>query len=142
MAEEKPYLTGRTYIFKLPKGKDLMESLAAFCHDNQVKCGIVNVIGAVANATISVFDQAKKKKNKKVISEALDIVNLTGNISIQDNRPCVHAHVMFADKEYQVFGGHLLPGTKIFVGEAYIQELVGEPKVRRMDKVTKVSLWN
>ena len=74
--------------------------------------------------------------------EALDIVNLTGNISIQDNRPCVHAHVMFADKEYQVFGGHLLPGTKIFVGEAYIQELVGEPKVRRMDKVVKVSLWN
>ena len=142
MAEEKPYLTGRTYIFKLPKGKDLMESLAAFCHDNQVKCGIVNVIGAVENATLSVFDQAKKKYGKKVISEALDIVSLTGNISIQDNRPCIHAHVMFADKEYQVFGGHLLPGTKIFVGEAYIQELVGEPKVRRMDKVTKVSLWN
>ena len=25
MAEEKPYLTGRTYLFKLPKGKDLLE---------------------------------------------------------------------------------------------------------------------
>ena len=142
MAEEKPYLTGRTYIFKLPKGKDLMESLVAFCHDNQVKCGIVNVIGAVENATISTFDQKKKKYEKSVISGAMEIVSLTGNISIQDNRPCVHAHVMFSDKEGQVFGGHLLPGTKIFVGEAYIQELVGEPKVRRMDKVTKVSLWN
>ena len=65
MAEEKPYLTGRTYIFKLPKGKDLMESLAHFCHDNQVKCGIVNVIGAVENATLSVFDQSKKKYGKK-----------------------------------------------------------------------------
>lgn len=141
MAEEKPYLTGRTYIFRLPKGKDLLESLADFCHDNQVKCGIVNVIGAVENATISVYDQAKKKYDKKVIGEAMEIVSLTGNVSIQDNRPCVHAHVMFANKEYQVFGGHLLPGTKIFIGEAYIQELVGEPKVRRMDKVTKVSLW-
>lgn len=142
MAEEKPYLTGRTYIFKLPKGKDLMDSLAAFCHDNQVKCGIVNVIGAVENATISSFDQKKKKYDKKVIAEAMEIVSLTGNISIQDNRPCVHAHVMFSNAKGEVFGGHLLPGTKVFVGEAYIQELVGEPKVRRMDKVTKVSLWN
>ncbi|MBR3604224.1 MAG: DNA-binding protein [Elusimicrobiaceae bacterium] len=142
MAEEKPYLTGRTYIFRLPKGKDLLESLAGFCHDNQVKCGIVNVIGAVENATVSVFDQAKKKYDKKVIAEPMEIVNLSGNISIQDNRPCVHAHVMFANQEYQVFGGHLLPGTKIFVAEAYIQELVGEPKVRRMDKVTKISLWS
>ncbi|MBQ7909051.1 MAG: DNA-binding protein [Elusimicrobiaceae bacterium] len=142
MAEEKPYLTGRTYIFRLPKGKDLLESLAGFCHDNQVKCGVVNVIGAVENATISVFDQAKKKYDKKVIAEPLEIVSLTGNISIQDNRPCVHAHVMLANKEYQVSGGHLLPGTKIFVAEAYIQELVGEPKVRRMDKVTKISLWS
>ena len=119
-----------------------MESLAVFCHDNQVKCGIVNVIGAVENATISAFDQAKKKYEKRVISQPLEIVSLTGNISIQDNRPCVHAHIMLANKEAEVFGGHLLPGTKIFIGEAYIQELVGEPKVRRMDKVTKVSLWS
>ena len=142
MAEEKPYLTGRTYIFKLHKGKDLMEYLAAFCHDNQVKCGIVNVIGAVENATLSCFDQKKKKYDKKVIAEPLEIVSLSGNISIQDNRPCVHAHVMLSNQKYEVFGGHLLPGTKVFVGEAYIQELVGEPKVRRMDKVVKVSLWN
>lgn len=142
MAEEKPYLTGRTYIFRLPKGKDLLQSLADFCHDNQVKCGVVNVIGAVENATLSVYDQAKKKYDKKVIAEELEIVSLMGNISIQDNRPCVHAHIMLSNKEYQVFGGHLLPGTKIFVAEAYIQELVGEPKVRRTDKVTKLALWS
>ncbi len=98
MAEEKPYLTGRTYIFRLPKGKDLLESLADFCHDNQVKCGIVNVIGAVENATISVYDQAKKKYDKKVISEPMELLSLMGNISIQDNRPCVHAHAIFYDK--------------------------------------------
>ena len=141
MAEEKPYLTGRTYIFKLPKGKDLMESLAAFCHDNQVKCGIVTVIGAVENATVSSFDQKKKKYEKKIIAEALEIVSLSGNISIQDNRPQVHAHVMLCGKDYNVVGGHLMPGTKIYVCEAYIQELVGEPKVRRNDKVTKLNVW-
>lgn len=141
MAEEKPYLTGRTYLFKLAKGKDLLESLADFCHDNQVKCGIVSVVGSVANATIGYYDQVKKKYDKKIINEPLEVVSLTGNISIQDNRPMVHAHIELVGKDYNAFGGHLMPGTKIYVCEAYIQELVGEPKVRRTDKVTKLSLW-
>lgn len=141
MAEEKPYLTGRTYLFRLPKGKDLLEELIDFCHDNQVKCGIVSVVGSVSNATIGYYDQAKKKFEKSLFDEELELLNLTGNVSIQDNRPMVHAHVTLADKDHTVIGGHLFPGTKIYVCEAYIQELVGEPKVRRSDKVTKLSLW-
>ena len=141
MAEEKPYLTGRTYLFKLPKGKDLLEELIDFCHDNQVKCGIVSVVGAVSNATIACYDQTKKRFEKTLFDEELELVNLTGNVSIQDNRPMVCAHVTLADKEHAVIGGRLLPGTKIFACEAYIQELVGEPKVRRSDKVTKLNSW-
>jgi len=142
MAEEKPYLTGRTYLFKLPKGKDLLEALADFCHDNQVKCGIVSVIGSVANATIGYYDQTKKRYEKTTINAPLELLSLSGNISIQDNRPMVHAHVMLSDGEYNVTGGHLMLGTKIHVCEAYVQEIVGEPKVRRTDKVTKLALWN
>lgn len=142
MAEERPYLTGRTYLFRLPKGKDLMEELCDFCHDNQVKCGIVHVVGCVSNATIGYYDQSKKKYEKNLFDEELELVSCSGNISIQDNRPMVHAHVVLADKEGATVGGHLMLGTKIHVCEAYIQELVGEPKVRRMDKVTKLALWN
>jgi len=142
MAEEKPYLTGRTYLFRLPKGKDLLEELIDFCHDNQVKCGIVHVIGSVSNATLGYYDQSKKKFEKMVYDHELELVSCSGNISIQDNRPIVHAHAVLADEENTTIGGHLLPGTKIFVCEAYIQELVGEPKVRRSDKVTKLALWN
>lgn len=141
MAEEKPYLTGRTYLCKLPKGKDLLEALADFCRDNQVKCGIVTVTGLVANATIGYYDQSKKKFEKQVINEPMELINLTGNISIQDNRPMVQARVLLAGKDYHVVGGQLQLGTKIYVCEAYVQELVGDPKVRRLDKVTKLALW-
>lgn len=142
MAEERPYLTGRTYLFRLPKGKDLLEELIDFCHDNQVKCGIVHVVGSVSNATLGYYDQTKKKYDKKAFDEEMELVSLSGNISIQDNRPTVHAHAVFSKKDYTTLGGHLLPGTKIYVCEAYIQEIVGDPKVRRADKVTKLSLWN
>ncbi|ACC97915.1 putative DNA-binding protein with PD1-like DNA-binding motif [Elusimicrobium minutum Pei191] len=141
MAEEKPYLTGRTYIFRLPKGKDLQDSITAFCHDNQIKCGIINAIGAVENATVSYYDQAKKKYEKIVLEDEHELVSLIGNVSIKDNRPFVHAHAILSNKKGEVKAGHLMLGTKIFSAEVYIQELVGEPKVRKEDKVTKLQLW-
>ena len=141
MAEQKPYLTGRTYIFKISKGKDLLEALTDFCHDNQIKCGVINGIGSLENATLAYFDQVKKKYEKQVVNKKTEILNISGNVSIMDNRSNIHAHLTLADDEGNVLGGHLMAGTKVFVAEVYIQELVGEPKVRKQDKVTKLNLW-
>jgi predicted DNA-binding protein with PD1-like motif len=141
MAEEKPYLTGRTYIFRLAKGKDLLEQLTDFCHENQVKCGVISGIGALENATITFFDQAKKKYDKIALTGEQELLSLNGNVSIKDNRPFVHAHVVLGDKTGKAAGGHLALGSKVFSAEVFIQELVGEPKVRKEDKATKLMLW-
>jgi len=141
MAEHKTYLTGRTYIFKINKGKDLLEQLSDFCHDNQIKCGILSGIGSLENATLAYFDQAKKKYEKIVVAKETEILSLTGNISIMDNRSNVHAHIVLAQKDGTIVGGHLAVGSKVYLAEVYIQELVGEPKVRKQDKVTKLNTW-
>jgi predicted DNA-binding protein with PD1-like motif len=141
MAEQKPYLTGRTYIFKINKGKDLLEALTDFCHDNQIKCGIVSGVGSLEGAVLNYYDQAKKKFEKYVINEGVEMLALNGNVSIMDNRSNVHAYVTLANKTCVVKGGYLQPGTKVFSAEVYVQELVGEPKVRKQDKATKLNLW-
>lgn len=141
MAEQKTYLAGRTYIFKVNKGKDLLEELSDFCHDNQIKCGIINGIGSLENATLAYFDQSKKKYEKVQINKQTEILSLIGNVSIMDNRSNVHAHLVLADKDGAILGGHLLAGCKVYLAEVYIQELVGEPKVRKQDKVTKLNSW-
>lgn len=141
MAEQKPYLPGRTYIFRITKGKDLMEALSDFCHDNQIKCGIVNGIGLLENATVCSYDIVKKKYDKRVISKPVEMLSLTGNISIMDNRANVRADVVLVNGEGKTDGGQLAAGTKVFSAEVFIQELVGEPKVRKQDKVTKLNLW-
>jgi len=141
MAEQKPYLTGRTYIFKISKGKDLLEALTDFCHDNQIKCGVINGIGTLENAALAYYDQAKKKYDKHVINKPTEIICLLGNISIMDNRSNVHAHLTLSDDKGMALGGHLMPGSKVFAAEVFVQELVGEPKVRKQDKMTKLSLW-
>ena len=140
-AEEKPYLTGRTYIFRMKKGEDLLAAIVDFCPDNQIKCGVINAIGAVQNATMGYYNQKKKKYDKHVLDEELEIASLMGNVSIMDNRPMVHAHITLSDDEGGIIGGHLMSGTKIFACEIFIQELVGNPKVRKKDKATKLPLW-
>ncbi len=64
-----------------------------------------------------------------------------GNISLKDNEIMVHAHVVLADFEGKAYGGHLMPGTKIFAAEFHIQEYVGAELTRVKDKETGLPLW-
>lgn len=139
--QEKPYLTGRTFLFSIHKGEDLLLTIQQFCHHHQVRCGLINAIGAVERATVSVYDQKAKKYNKINLEKELEILSLCGNVSLFDDKPMVHAHVMFADAEAKAFGGHLVAGTRVFSAEVFMQELTGDPKVRKLEKATQLPLW-
>jgi len=139
--QERPYLTGRTYIFRLEKGDDMLAALQEFCHDNQIKCGIISGLGAVDCATFSYYDQKKRRYNKFTLNQEMEILNLTGNISLMEEKPMVHAHVTLADGEGKACGGHLMAGTRVFACEVFVQELVGSPKMRKADKDTGLPIW-
>lgn len=141
MSEEKPFLTGRSYIFKINKGDDLLAALEDFCHDNMIKCAIVSGIGSFQNAVYGFFDQKKRKYEKHALDEKVEILSLQGNVSILDDRPMVHAHLVMSDEKGQFYGGHMMAGCKVFSAEVFIQELVGSPRVRKMDKATGLQLW-
>ncbi|MCX5782940.1 MAG: DNA-binding protein [Elusimicrobia bacterium] len=141
MPEDKPYLTGRTYIFRLSKGDDIISALQSFCHNNQLKCGIITAIGAVSKLTFAFYDKKKKKYNKMIVQQDLEILNLTGSISIMDDKPMVHVHITVSGEDGKAFGGHLMAGTEVFACEVFVQELVGAPKIRKPDKETGLPLW-
>jgi len=46
--QEKPYLTGRTFLFSIYKGEDLLQAIQQFSHHHQVRCGLINAIGAAS----------------------------------------------------------------------------------------------
>jgi len=139
--QEKPYLTGRAFLFSIHKGEDLLQAIQYFCHHHQVRCGMINAVGAVERATFTIYDQKAKKYNKVNIEKELEILSLSGNISLFDDKPMVHAHVTFSDSEGKAFGGHLTAGTRVFSSEVFIQELTGDIKVRKLDKATQLPLW-
>jgi len=139
--QEKPYLTGRTFLFSIFKGEDLLQAIQHFCHHHQVRCGLINAIGGVERATFGIYDQKAKKYIKHNIEKELEILSFNGNISIFDDKPMVHAHVVFSDSEGKALGGHVMAGTRVFSCEVFMQELTGDLKVRKNDKVTQLPLW-
>ncbi len=131
----------KTYMGRLPHGGDLLEALTQFCVDHGLKCGRIEAIGAVQNACIGYYDQAGQKYQFNTLEGGLEILKLSGNISLKDGNPMVHAHITLADSRGRCFGGHLAPGTRIFACECIIEEFAGPDFNRGDDAQTGLPLW-
>ncbi|MBM7555904.1 PPC domain-containing DNA-binding protein [Halanaerobacter jeridensis] len=135
------YSLTEIYQGRLETGDDLAEELTEFVQGKEIKAGKISAIGAVQNATISYYDQETKEYGAKEFDEAMEIVNLEGNISLKDGEPIVHAHIALADEEGNVYGGHLEEGTTVFACEFVIQEYDGEALERGFHEMTELPLW-
>jgi predicted DNA-binding protein with PD1-like motif len=136
--------SGRYFMGRLELGDDLYDALTSFCENNNIKLGRVEAIGAVEKACIEFYDQGKRDGTYNSIpsfAQPLEILNLTGNISLKDGKPMVHAHITLADSRGNAYGGHLVPGTKVFACEFIIQTFEGEDFKRANDRKTGLKLW-
>ena len=125
----------------LPYNSDLLKEITSFCKKNNIRLGKIEAIGALQKANIGFFDQSKKKYCSNEFDKAFEIINLTGNISIKDGEPFIHAHITLADENGKAFGGHLLEGNIVFACELIIYVFDGGDFVRKLDKDTGVFLW-
>jgi len=132
---------GRIFQFRVPPGEDLYEYLSAFCINRRIRFGAITAIGAVSKATIGYYDQKGKKYFKTVLQEELEIVSCNGNVSLKEGKPFLHLHIALSDTKLYTYGGHLFPGSVVFVAEATIQEFKGKPLVRNLDQAAGLPLW-
>ena len=135
------YQKGRKWLGRLPFESDLLETLEKFAAEQQIKVGRVEVIGAVKKAVIGFYHQEKKEYCTLELNEAMEILNCTGNLSQRDGLPKAHLHITLSDHQGRSFGGHLMPGTVVFAGEAYIDEFLGPELHREFDEQTGLMLW-
>ncbi len=131
----------RTIMGQLPYGADLYESLSEIVRREWITLGRIQAIGATTHAVVAYYDQQTKTYNPLEFSGGMEILNLNGNISIRDGNPFVHVHILLGDAHGKVFGGHLLPGTKLFACEVTIDEFDGEGLSRSKEERTGLFLW-
>lgn len=135
------YKLKRTIIGQIPHGTDLLEGLTQLVQKENIRCGHIHGIGATTHAIVAYYDQNTKKYNSMEFTNGMEILNLTGNVSIRDGKPFVHVHILLGDPHGKVFGGHLMPGTKLWACEIFIDELEGEKLVREKNEKTGLFLW-
>jgi len=133
---------GPKIMGRLAKGDDLLAALTAISRAHGITLGEVQAIGAVSQARVGYYNQAEQKYQFLDLPRPLEILALTGNVSLKDGEPFVHAHVTLADEDGRAFGGHLAEGTVVFAGEFTIQAYSSSKTLaRRLDEATGLFLW-
>jgi uncharacterized protein len=95
------------HFVRLTPDQDLRQSLETFCKDNRITAGsIVSGVGSLKKIKL-------RKANSDTFYESQEpheIVTISGLVS----RDGLHVHLSIADKNAQIFGGHLSEGNLIF----------------------------
>jgi uncharacterized protein len=132
---------GRGFVGRLDTESDLVVEIERFCTEQGVLAGQVTVIGAVRRARYAYYEQDDHRYRELESDTHHEIVGFTGNISLKEDRPFLHAHATFADADGATVGGHLLKGCEVFAAEVMIRELTGVTLVRTHDDETGLALW-
>ncbi len=131
----------KMFMGKLEYGVDLLEEITRICVDKDICLGRIEALGAVKKARLGYYNQHNREYQFYDLNQTLEITNLTGNISLKDGAPVVHAHVTLSDKEGRAYGGHLVSGTVVFACEIVVQVLDGPRLERGLDQETGLPLW-
>ena len=98
-----------------------METITNFCNSEGIKNGRISGIGAVKNTEIGAFDIINKDYIRKQFLETWELVSFEGNITLKDEKPFVHSHVVLSNHEMKTIGGHLFETTISAVGEFFLR---------------------
>ena len=123
---------------------DLAEEINNFCSKNDIKTGWVSVIGALKTVRLGFYDQDRQEYvflDDIHSDKPFEISSCSGNISIKDGKPFAHIHIVASTRDGKCYGGHVMPGTKIYAGEFMIQVFAGEELIRGVDEITGLPLW-
>ncbi len=136
--EAKP---GRTLVGRLATDTDLVEEIEQVCAEHDIRAAWVSVVGAVRRVAYAYYDQRQRRYLELASETHHELSGFVGNVSIREGKPFLHAHATFSDERGDTVGGHLLPGSPVWVAEVTLREMTGVELERTPDEVTGLALW-
>lgn len=116
---------GESFVLKIDKGEEIVETIKSLAKRENISLASVSGIGAVNHAIVGLFDTRQKKYFTNIFNRDLEIVSLSGNITIKDFEPYIHLHIGLADINGNMYGGHLNEAVISGAGEIIIIEING-----------------
>jgi uncharacterized protein len=113
----------KTYALVYEKGDEFMLELQRFAEQHELAASHFTAIGAFSNAVVGFFDREKMDYLKIPIKEQVEVLSLTGNITLSEEGYKVHAHAVLGKPDASALGGHLLkahiwPTLEVIVEES------------------------
>ena len=134
------YSIGRTYMLRAPQGVDLIKYLTELAQKENIKAGLISIIGSLKNPVIGYYNVEKGVYEEIKLEGFYELAHGSGNISLKEGKPFIHLHVVLGDKNGKAYAGHLLRG-EVFVAEIIILEITSEKPIVRK-QVGNLWLWD
>ena len=129
----------RTFAIVLATGDEVMSSIAAFASEHRVAATQFTAIGALSRVVVAFFDWPTRKYWNVEFQEQVEVLSLLGDITLEQDKPTVHAHVVLGRTDASAHGGHLVEGVVRPTMEIIVTETPRHLR-RRFDPQSGLSL--
>jgi uncharacterized protein len=129
----------KTFALVFEKGDEVIGTLRQFANEQRLLTSHFTAIGALTDAVVGFFNPAKKDYKRIAIREQVEVLSLAGDITIENDVPTIHAHIVVGKSDGTAHGGHLMEAHVFPTLELILLE---SPKFlkRRFDRETGFAL--
>ncbi|MGA7126882.1 MAG: PPC domain-containing DNA-binding protein, partial [Chthoniobacterales bacterium] len=120
-------------------GDEVIAGLKKFAGQERLAASHFTAIGAFKDVTLGYFDWEKKDYIKIPVQEQVEVLSLIGDITLNDWKPNIHAHVVLGKRDGSTAGGHLIEARVRPTLEVILTESP-EHLIRRHDKRSGLAL--
>jgi predicted DNA-binding protein with PD1-like motif len=105
-------LNASTYLIRIDQGEEVTEGLLAFALQSGIGSASLSGCGGLEDVHLGYFHtQSGEYISRPLPSGLLELVSLTGTLTIDGGDPSLHVHAVVADEDLRCYGGHLLGAT-------------------------------
>ena len=121
--------SGSDIFMRLDPGDEIHTSIQAMCVSEDISgAAITSGIGRVRNTDLGYLDE-NNVYQRILRKEPHELLSVQGNVSMLEDKPFTHIHVVLSDNDHAVHGGHLFESTVHVVGEFHLRVLEKHVKV-------------
>jgi predicted DNA-binding protein with PD1-like motif len=129
----------KSFAIIFDDGDEVMAGLKKLAAEEHLAASHFTAIGAFKEVTLGYFDWQKKDYIKIPVQEQVEVLSLLGDVTLNEGKPNIHAHVVLGKRDGSTTGGHRIEARVRPTLEVILTE---SPKhlTRRFDKESGLAL--
>jgi uncharacterized protein len=98
----------KTFAIIFNTGDEVVAGLKTFAGEKGLAASHFTAIGAFKDVVLGYFDWEKKDYTNIPIHEQVEVLSLVGDVTLDEGKPNIHAHVVLGKQDGSTCGGHLI----------------------------------